>query len=176
MHQLHTVLQPHSQAPPECKYVQPGNEATVPPNSHQNVSLPKLLDSWSPTELTFQCDPAFFKLLVTQLLINLQQNILSYRTPQSWEFSPSPSWIGVRVIQTGPPMLMELTLRIQKDQRTSYMYNHIKVPYSKKLLREKTFVNFAVLWLYAKVFSVKLGAWRPQAWQKQAISENRIFH
>ena len=58
-------------------------------------------------------------------------------------------------------MLMELTLRIQKDQRTSYMYNHIKVPYSKKLLREKTFVNFAVLWLYAKVFSVKLGAWRP---------------
>ena len=58
--------------PQNAKYVQPGNEATIPPNSHQNVSLPKLLDSWSPTELTFQCDPAFFKLLVTQLLINLQ--------------------------------------------------------------------------------------------------------
>ena len=34
-------------------------------------------------------------------------------------------------------MLLELTLRIQKDQRTLYMYNHIKVPYSEKLLRRK---------------------------------------
>ena len=29
------------------------------------------------------------------------------------------------------------------------------LPYSRKLSREKTFVNFAVLWLFAKVFSVK---------------------
>ena len=31
------------------------------------------------------------------------------------------------------------------------------IPYSGKLSREKTFVNFAVLWLFAKVFSVKFG-------------------
>ena len=37
-----------------------------------------------------------------------------------------------------------------------------------------------VLWLYAKVFSAKFGAWRPLALQKQAIHEsflreNHIF-
>ena len=37
------------------------------------------------------------------------------------------------------------------------------VPYSGKLLREKTFVNFTLLWLYVKVFSAKFGAWRPLA-------------
>ena len=33
----------------------------------------------------------------------------------------------------------------------------ILVPYSGKLLREKTFANFTVLWLFVKVFSVKFG-------------------
>ena len=42
--------------------------------------------------------------------------------------------------------------------------------------REKTFANFAVLWLYAKVFSVKFGAWHPLALQKRAICENYYFH
>ena len=46
------------------------------------------------------------------------------------------------------------------------------IPYSEKLSREKTFANFAVLWLYAKVFSAKFGAWRPLARQKQAICES----
>ena len=32
-----------------------------------------------------------------------------------------------------------------------------KVPYSRKLSREKTILNFAVLWLFAKVFSGKFG-------------------
>ena len=41
-------------------------------DSHQNVSVPKFLDGWSPAELAFQRDPAFFKLLVTELLICLQ--------------------------------------------------------------------------------------------------------
>ena len=31
------------------------------------------------------------------------------------------------------------------------------ISYSGKLLREKTFANFAVLWLVAKVFSAKFG-------------------
>ena len=30
------------------------------------------------------------------------------------------------------------------------------IRYSRQLLREKTFVNFAVLWLFAKVFSTKI--------------------
>ena len=45
------------------------------------------------------------------------------------------------------------------------------IPYSGTLSREKTFANFAVLWLFAKVFSVKFGAWRPFAGQKRAICE-----
>ena len=34
-------------------------------------------------------------------------------------------------------MLLELTLRIEKDQRTSYMYNHIKVPIAKNFRGRK---------------------------------------
>ena len=40
------------------------------------------------------------------------------------------------------------------------------ISYSGKLLREKTFVNFTVLWLVAKVFSAKFGAWCPLPRQK----------
>ena len=32
-----------------------------------------------------------------------------------------------------------------------------KVPYSGKLQKEKTFTNFELLWLFAKVFSTKFG-------------------
>ena len=38
------------------------------------------------------------------------------------------------------------------------------VPYSRELLREKPFMNFAVLWLFAKVFFAKFGAWCPLVW------------
>ena len=53
--------------------------------------------------------------------------------------------------------------------------------YSGKLSKEKTFAYFAVLWLFAKVFSVKFGAWHSLARHKRAIREsflheNRIFH
>ena len=52
---------------------------------------------------------------------------------------------------------------------------------SGKPLREKTFANFVVLWLNAKVFSAKLGAWHPLARKKRAVHksffrENCIFH
>ena len=55
------------------------------------------------------------------------------------------------------------------------------VPYSGNLSREKTFTNFTVLWLFAKVFSAKFGARHPLAQQNQAIGksflcENQIFH
>ena len=33
-----------------------------------------------------------------------------------------------------------------------------ELPYSGKLTREETFANFTVLWLFAKVFSVKFGS------------------
>ena len=49
-----------------------------------------------------------------------------------------------------------------------YMY----IPYSGKLSKEKTFANFAVLWLYTKVFFVKFGSWHPFVRQKQAIRES----
>ena len=55
------------------------------------------------------------------------------------------------------------------------------IPYSRKLLREETFANFAVLWLFVKVISTKFGAWHPLARHRQAIHEsflceNHIFH
>ena len=47
---------------------------------------------------------------------------------------------------------------------------------SGKLLREKTFADFRVLWLFAKVFSTKFGGMLSLVWHKQAIRENCIFH
>ena len=45
---------------------------------------------------------------------------------------------------------------------TTMLYTHAvssgTIPYSGKLSREKTFGNFAVLWLFAKVFSAKFGS------------------
>ena len=46
------------------------------------------------------------------------------------------------------------------------------IPYSEKLSGEKTFTNFAVLWLFAKVFSAKFGGVVPLVLQKQAICES----
>ena len=39
----------------------------------------------------------------------------------------------------------------------SHHYYCLQLPYSGKLLREKTFTNFADLWLSAKVFYAKFG-------------------
>ena len=55
------------------------------------------------------------------------------------------------------------------------------IPYSGKLSRKKTFVNFAVLCLFTKVFFVKFGGVASLARHKLAIREsflrkNRIFH
>ena len=48
-------------------------------------------------------------------------------------------------------------LKCTKPGTGSGLILHIILPYSGKLSREKTFVNFAVLWLFAKVFSAKFG-------------------
>ena len=37
------------------------------------------------------------------------------------------------------------------------VFTYIDIPYSRKLSRKKTFTNFAVLWLFAKVFYAKFG-------------------
>ena len=49
------------------------------------------------------------------------------------------------------------------------------VPYSGKHLREKTFANFMVLCLFAKVFSAKFGC--VASFGKESfLHKNRIFH
>ena len=83
------------------------------------------------------------------------------------------------------------TLSVHGQSPTKKQHSHVilcvppwfvdLIPYSGKLLREKTFANFAVLWLFMKVFSVKFGMWHSLAWHKRAICgsfsyENRIFH
>ena len=60
----------------------------------------------------------------------------------------------------------------------TYIY---QILYSRKLSREKTFANFAVLRLFTKVFSVKFGGVASLCAEKRAIREsflreNRIFH
>ena len=55
------------------------------------------------------------------------------------------------------------------------------LPYSGKLSRGKTCKNFVVLWLFAKVFSVKFGGMVSLVQQKRAIRksflcESHIFH
>ena len=64
-----------------------------------------------------------------------------------------------------------------KDQ--SYLVR--KIPYNRKFLREKTFANFLVLWLFTKVFSTKFGGVASFAMAKASnprkfFCENRIFH
>ena len=46
------------------------------------------------------------------------------------------------------------------------------LPYSGKLLREKTFANFEVLWLFAKVFSAQFGGCGVFWWHQRAIRKN----
>ena len=59
------------------------------------------------------------------------------------------------------------------------------IPYSGKLLREKIFTNFEVLWLFVKVFIVKLGGMvssggivgsTSEQPVKRFLRENFIFH
>ena len=54
------------------------------------------------------------------------------------------------------------------------------IPYSGELSRRKTFVNFAVLWLFAKVFSAKFGGVaslprHKRAIRKSFLCENSFF-
>ena len=55
------------------------------------------------------------------------------------------------------------------------------IPYSGKLLREKTFTNFEVLWLLTKVFSANFGGVVSVGGTSEAIHDsflrtNHIFH
>ena len=57
-----------------------------------------------------------------------------------------------------PPLLEK-----EKEREKEKVGN---IPYSRKLSKEKTFGNFTVLWLFAKVFSTKFGDMAPLALQK----------
>ena len=57
--------------------------------------------------------------------------------------------------------------------QTTQLLTDLRVPYSGKLSREKTFANFTVLWQFAKVFSAKFGAWHPLA--RQSEQSVKIF-
>ena len=46
------------------------------------------------------------------------------------------------------------------------------IPYSGKLSREKTFMNFVVLCLFTKVFSAKIDSHTHTNWWRQAIHES----
>ena len=55
------------------------------------------------------------------------------------------------------------------------------ISYSGKLSREKTFANFAVLWLFTKVFYAKFGGVvsfgaAQQAFRESFLHENCLFH
>ena len=90
------------------------------------------------------------------------------------------------LIQDDCQVLKVYLTSTQAHYSTNLCYSYSPLPhpgnilYSGKLSREKTFANFAVLWLYTKVFSAKFGVRHPSAWQKRAIREsflleNRIF-
>ena len=56
----------------------------------------------------------------------------------------------------------------------SFLLLCIKLPYNGKLSREKTFVNFAVLWLFAKVFLHKIW-WLGILWRGKSEQSVKIF-
>ena len=62
--------------------------------------------------------------------------------------------------------------RVLRDQ-------NVAIPYGGKLSKEKTFVNFAALWLFAKVFSVKFGdvfvLWRGTSKQSTKVSPRKSY-
>ena len=52
----------------------------------------------------------------------------------------------------------------------------MKITYSEKLSREKTFANFEVLGLFAKVFSAKFGGVASFGGTKSFLHENLFFY
>ena len=59
----------------------------------------------------------------------------------------------------------EFLAKVLKGPPTCTVCAHV-ILHSRKLSREKTFANFMVLWLLAKVFSAKFGGVVPLALQK----------
>ena len=76
------------------------------------------------------------------------------------------------------PTAQDVFQSIPADLTSSY--TSISIPYCGKLLREKTFANFAVLWLFTQVFSAKFGGVVSFGVSKRRIHEsflhdNHIF-
>ena len=81
-------------------------------------------------------------------------------------------WVGQGVLKEHPTDTFTVVEEQQEEARgttggmKSLIGRCLKLPYSRKLSREKTFALFTVLWLYAKVFSTKFWAWHPLVRQK----------
>ena len=76
------------------------------------------------------------------------------------------SSINVLGESTFVPSLCFCIFEISQSSKWYTVYKQKRYRIAENFSREKTFANFAVLWLYTKVFSVKFGAWRPLAQQK----------
>ena len=67
-------------------------------------------------------------------------------------------------------------MRLPSEKTTHFQAtNWSYLPYSGKLSREKTFANFTVLWLFAKVFFAKFGGVASLAWHKWAVFSLRYL-
>ena len=89
------------------------------------------------------------KLLYTQLLL-----YAIHVWGGAWEQTRFSISFFVLLDSTGRPV-SKLTAWVHACYTPTII--NVATPYSRKLSREKTFANFTVLWLSAKVFSVKLG-------------------
>ena len=90
-------------------------------------------------------------LLSSPLLSTLLLSTLLLSPPLPSPPLPSSPLLSGVIVFANTLFLIVISLDI-------YSETYPSIPYSEKLAREKTFMNFAVLWLFVKVFSTKLGS------------------
>ena len=74
----------------------------------------------------------------------------------SWE-GGTPVWGGSIILGWWRTVLVSVISAYKRGHVITSSPKLSQLPYSGKLLREKTFAIFAVLWLFVKVFSTKFG-------------------
>ena len=71
--------------------------------------------------------------------------------------------------------MLDITVIILKWRlHTTFFHAHLCMPklsYSRKISREKTFANFAVLWLFANFSLQNVGAWCPLACKSEQFAK-----
>ena len=92
-----------------------------------------------------------------------------------------PPPIPLHVIQVNTLVAKQLPISHDKRSGRGCFRNNAwhtiawGIPYSRKLSREKTFANFTVMWLFAKVFSAKFGGAVSFGLAKASNRENLFF-